>query len=97
MSTKYDVLDLEILDGKFNDGVRAQVCGVDYICNVSVDKDIAWLQVKDGGFWASGVGTSNPQNLRGLATGESGKKVRFGGSDFGCPCFVLGESSSVFV
>lgn len=71
VSAHDDVLDFQVLHGVLDDGQRIEVRGDEDVGDVAVDEDVAGVEAEDGGFWAAGVGTADPEDLRGLALGEA--------------------------
>lgn len=78
MSTDDNVLDLQVLDRKLDDGERVDVGGNEDVGNVPVAEDFARLQTQDGGLRAARVGTTNPQDLRALALPQAFKELGVG-------------------
>lgn len=97
VSTENNVLHLEVSNGVFDDGGGVQVTGVQHVGDVTVHKDVTGLETQDGGFGASRVGASDPQDLGVLAGGEGREEfwVFFGGSVR--PVLVLGQDGLVTV
>jgi hypothetical protein len=71
VATNDDVFDLEVLDRVLDDGKRVEISGDDDVGDVAVDENVARVETQDGCFRAARVGTSNPQDLRGLAFAEA--------------------------
>ena len=88
-----DMFDLEVLDGVLDDAERIQVARVQDIGDVAVNEDISRLEAEDGSFGDARVGAANPEDLGGLAFGESGEEVRAFGGGFLRPFFILGEGA----
>jgi len=57
------MLDLQVDDSIFDDGVGGKVGGMDDVGNVAVDEDVARLEAENRGLWAPGVGAADPQNF----------------------------------
>ena len=71
MTADDDVLDLEVLHRVLDDGQRVEVGGNQDVGDVAVDEDVAGVQSENGGLRAARVGTSDPQDLGGLAFTET--------------------------
>lgn len=71
MAANDDVFDLEVLHSVLDDGKRVEIRGDDNVGDVAVDENVARVEAQDGCFRAARVGTSNPQDLRGLAFAEA--------------------------
>jgi hypothetical protein len=89
--TEHHMLDFEMHDGIIDDGVDAEVVGMHDICNVPVHEDLAWFQTKDGGFRASGVGASNPEDFGRLAACKFREQVGLCRRRLRGPFFVRGD------
>lgn len=55
-----DLLDLEVADGVLDDGEHVGVGGVDDVCDVAVDEDVAGLEAEHGGLGDAGVRAAEP-------------------------------------
>lgn len=67
VSTDDNLLDLQVRDGIFDDGRRADVVGGHTVGDVAVHEDLTGLAVADGGFWNATIGAADPQDLWALA------------------------------
>lgn len=61
------MLYTEMADGKFDDGRRTKVGGVQYVCDVPVNEYVAWMEAKQSRLGTSRVGAPDPENLGLLA------------------------------
>lgn len=52
--------DSQVDDGIFDDGVRIDVGGRDYVGDVTVYEDVAGLETEEGGFGDAGIGAPKP-------------------------------------
>lgn len=84
------MLNLEMGDGVFDDGGRAEVGWVEDVADVSVHEDITRFQAEEGGFGAASVGAANPENLRGLARCHCWEQTGVFLGGFDGPFFVVG-------
>ena len=87
-----NVFDLEVSNGELNNGKRVDVGGCDDVGDVAVDENLARLQAQNGRLGDTRVGTSDPENLGGLALCRLGEEVRVGLLHAGAPLLnALGE------
>lgn len=97
MSTDNDVLDLEVLHRILNDGERVDISWNEDVGDVSVAEDITGLEAENGGFWATGVGTTDPEDFGGLTFAEFLEELRLEFGEVAAPFGVAFEGDGVGV
>lgn len=97
MAADDDVLDAEVLDGVLDDGAGAEITGVHDVGDIAVDEDIAGLEAQHASLGASGVGATQPEDLRFLTGRESREEFGVIARGVGGPVFVQAEAIGVLV
>lgn len=90
-----NVLDFEMLDGKLDDRARAEVTGVEDICDIAVHEDIARVQAQEGGFGASRVRAAQPQDLWLLAICKGWEEIGLFACGLCSPFLIQGQTGLV--
>jgi hypothetical protein len=91
VATDDDVLDLEDVDGKLHDREAIEIRMYDDIPDVAVNEQLAWKQPDNFIRGHPAVGTTDPQVLGRLLSGELCEEAGMRAGDSRCPLPVVAE------
>lgn len=82
VSDDHDVFDTDSHDTIVEQRIGRVIIELKLVSNVSVDKHVPWFTSHHDAFWDSRIGTSNPEEARGLTLERLSEKFRFSIADF---------------